>query len=318
MPKISIIVPIYNTKKDLPRSIESVLNQRYADFELILVDDGSTDGSGVICDAYAEKDDRLYVFHKANGGVSSARNLGLKFAKGEWICFLDSDDILFEDGLELLAAGISDSVDMVWGGYEIYNESSERTYAVTERVKYDLTNEEGIEMLFQPRHYRYLGFACTKLFRSTVITLSRICFDEDIYYNEDRLFCARFLCASKKGIHFFTSPVYGYYERDGSAMGIINKSFHPKFFTDLTAMIRMRDVINALYQKDKRILEMVESACYSSWRRMVGMKGFSDISFLTRTRVVIKLIEGLGLRRFFKFDWARNRNRIKKFIKRFF
>lgn len=107
--KISVIVPVYNTVHYLPRCIDSILSQSFTDFELLLIDDGSIDGSGQICDAYAEKDNRIRVFHKENGGVSSARNVGLDNAKGEWITFIDSDDwvekdyfsIRFEDGIDL-------------------------------------------------------------------------------------------------------------------------------------------------------------------------------------------------------------------------
>ena len=81
--KISVIVPVYNTVHYLPRCIDSILSQSFTDFELLLIDDGSIDGSGQICDAYAEKDNRIRVFHKENGGVSSARNVGLDNAKGE-------------------------------------------------------------------------------------------------------------------------------------------------------------------------------------------------------------------------------------------
>ena len=97
MPEISVIVPVYNTAQYLPRCIESILSQSFADFELLLIDDGSTDGSGAICDGYAAKDSRIRVFHKENGGVSSARNLGLDSAHGEWITFVDSDDYIDDD-----------------------------------------------------------------------------------------------------------------------------------------------------------------------------------------------------------------------------
>ena len=95
--KISVIVPVYNTSQFLPHCIDSILSQNFSDFELLLIDDGSTDGSGQICDAYAEKDNRIRVFHKKNGGVSSARNLGLCNAKGEWVTFVDSDDFVLND-----------------------------------------------------------------------------------------------------------------------------------------------------------------------------------------------------------------------------
>ena len=92
MPKISIIVPVYNAEQYLPKCIESILDQKEKDFELLLIDDGSQDNSGKICDTYAEKDDRIRVFHKENGGVSSARNLVLEEATGEMVFFIDSDD----------------------------------------------------------------------------------------------------------------------------------------------------------------------------------------------------------------------------------
>ena len=92
MIKISVIVPVYNVEKYLPRCIDSILNQTFTDFELILVDDGSTDNSGQICDTYAEKDSRVKVVHKKNGGVSKARNVGLDNVLGKYITFCDSDN----------------------------------------------------------------------------------------------------------------------------------------------------------------------------------------------------------------------------------
>ena len=96
-PKISVIVPVYNVEKYLHRCVDSILAQTFNDFELLLIDDGSKDKSGAICDEYAAKDSRVRVFHKENGGVSSARNLGLENAKGDWIIFIDSDDWIADD-----------------------------------------------------------------------------------------------------------------------------------------------------------------------------------------------------------------------------
>lgn len=99
-PQISIIIPVYKAEAFLHRCIVSILSQSLKDFELILIDDGSPDSSGIICDKYAKQDLRIKVFHKKNGGVSSARNLGLKHANGTWIMFVDSDDFLQEQALE--------------------------------------------------------------------------------------------------------------------------------------------------------------------------------------------------------------------------
>lgn len=102
MALVSIIVPVYNEEKHINRCIDSVLNQTYSDFELLLINDGSTDKSGVICDQYVLKDSRINVFHLENGGVSKARNFGISKSIGEWVMFLDSDDYLINDALEVL------------------------------------------------------------------------------------------------------------------------------------------------------------------------------------------------------------------------
>ena len=118
---ISVLVPVYNTNQYLPRCIDSILGQSFTDFELLLIDDGSTDGSAKICDAYAEKDSRIRVLHKENGGVSSARNLGLNEAKGEWVVFVDSDDWISDNCIKLLTEPLRNKeFDIVVGDYRIY------------------------------------------------------------------------------------------------------------------------------------------------------------------------------------------------------
>ena len=100
-PEITIIVPVYNTESFLHKCINSILSQSYTNFELLLINDGSSDKSGEICDKFALKDDRIKVFHKKNGGVSSSRNLGINNAQGKWIMFIDSDDEITHNCLEL-------------------------------------------------------------------------------------------------------------------------------------------------------------------------------------------------------------------------
>ena len=120
-PKLSIITLIYNNETYLARCLDSILSQSYTDFELLLVDDGSTDNSGAICEEYAQKDPRIKVFHRENGGISAARNTGLDNAQGEWIYQMDSDDELIHNGLQTLMDCISEDVDVVMGGYEQYD-----------------------------------------------------------------------------------------------------------------------------------------------------------------------------------------------------
>lgn len=115
-PAISVIIPVYKCEKYLSKCIESVLNQTFSDFELILVDDGSPDNSGAICDEYAKKDTRIKVIHKENGGVSSARNEGIRIAVGEYMTFIDSDDYVDDKMLEILYQHINCGVDCVMSG----------------------------------------------------------------------------------------------------------------------------------------------------------------------------------------------------------
>ena len=110
---VSIIVPVYNAEKFLRRCIDSILAQTFTDWELLLIDDGSKDASGNICDEYATKDGCIRVFHKENGGVSSARNLGLDHAKGEWVTFVDSDDYIEENFLKSFEGNLD--ADLVVG-----------------------------------------------------------------------------------------------------------------------------------------------------------------------------------------------------------
>ena len=111
---ISIIVPVYNTEKYLDRCIQSILSQTYIDFELLLINDGSTDSSGVICDRYAEQDSRVRVFHQVNMGVTAARKIGVHNALGEFVTFVDSDDELYDDALDTLLSNVTgDNIDIV-------------------------------------------------------------------------------------------------------------------------------------------------------------------------------------------------------------
>lgn len=116
--QLSVIVPVYNVAQYLPDCIESILAQNFRDFELILVDDGSTDDSGRICDEYADKDERIQVIHQKNGGVTKARKTGVENAKGEWICFVDADDTIPTNSLESLVLSINKGTDIVIGSMD--------------------------------------------------------------------------------------------------------------------------------------------------------------------------------------------------------
>ena len=117
-PLVTVVIPIYNTERYLPRCIDSVLSQTYCCLELLLVDDGSSDGCPAICDAYAERDSRIRVIHKENAGLGMARNTGIDAATGDYICFFDSDDYVEPDTLEVcVTAAVTNEADMVIFGH---------------------------------------------------------------------------------------------------------------------------------------------------------------------------------------------------------
>ncbi|MFI3270105.1 MAG: glycosyltransferase family 2 protein [Rikenellaceae bacterium] len=132
--KITIVVPIYNVEEYLPRCLDSITGQTYHNIEVMLVDDGSPDGAGAICDEYAARDERIRVFHIPNGGVAKARQLGVEQSTGEYIVFVDPDDWLPLDSVETLYSHMSDDVDVVIGGYESVHNGIHTYFTLDETI----------------------------------------------------------------------------------------------------------------------------------------------------------------------------------------
>jgi len=181
---ISIIIPVYNVEDYLARCLESILFQSFKDFEVLLIDDGSTDGSGKICDAYAQNDTRIRVIHKVNGGVSSARNVGLNNANGQYISFVDSDDFVHPCFLEFLYNSIKSSkADISICDYEKRNDNTIIKHGINE-----LTTE-----IREISHYDFSIYSIsnhstvvTKLYRFDV--LKNHFFDTSLNYGEDAVY----------------------------------------------------------------------------------------------------------------------------------
>ncbi len=314
-PRVSIIIPVFNSKQHLPCCIDSVLGQSFSNFELLLVDDGSTDGSGAVCDSYTEKDNRLRVFHKENGGVSSARNLGMDNAKGEWFSFVDADDEMLPGGLQVLMDGISGDVDMVMAGYEKYNEEGGKIYSVEARVSKIVDSKQAVKEMFAPSFYWYQGFVWDKLIRSKLIFEKHIRFAEDVVYNEDRLFLTQCICESKKSVFFTTAPVYKYYERQGSAMMSLGNGFNSKFITDFEAQIRIRNFVRSRFVDDG-LLSLADYEVYKSYRRIVGMIGGGKNNCKQIVPLRIQLVNSIGIWTYYRLEIQRNKRRILNKIKK--
>ena len=240
---LSIIIPIFNAEKYLEKCIDSILEQRYTEYELILVDDGSIDKSAQMCDEYADKDNRVIVIHKENGGLSDARNTGVKVTKGEYIFFIDSDDFLDDNkALEKIVNRLKKSnADVLNFGFKKYyaNEDKEYNYFKIDKnmpIEY-CKDEKGFEFLMQ--NSLYIASAWNKVIRRQLFEKSDLSFKKGIY-SEDIDWCARLLIVAKK-FDFINESFYCYRQREGS----ISKSISNKNLKDL------KDAIVICYDMSK-------------------------------------------------------------------
>lgn len=204
---ISIITPVYNAEKTLKRCVDSILRQSYADWEMLLVNDGSTDGSAVICSQYELVDSRIHVFEKVNGGASSARNMGLDNARGEWIVFCDADDWVDENWLELFVAHLRDEVQMVVQGF---NDVGGNWHGADTGVNFCGSVQNAILDLARTR---VLGYLWTKIIRSDIVETYGLRFDPRLVFREDEDFLLRYMqhmdgkiCCIKQGAYNYAVP----------------------------------------------------------------------------------------------------------------
>jgi len=187
-PLISIIIPVYNSEKYLVKCLDSVTEQTFADFEVLLINDGSTDKSGIICDEYAAKDSRFKIFHKENGGVSSARNLGIEKATGDWICFVDSDDYLGKEFLFSFKINIQSNCDFYLQSADQIKKSKKSTFYKYSHSIYSPSKFFNIFSL-----YPYLSMPWSKLFRLKIIISNNLRFDSKLARCEDMIFNLQYL-----------------------------------------------------------------------------------------------------------------------------
>lgn len=223
MPTISVIVPVYKVEPYLRRCVDSILAQTYTDFELILVDDGSPDNCGAICDEYAAKDRRIRVLHQENGGLSAARNAGLDVAEGEYIALVDSDDIVFDNYLEkLLGSLLAEQADVSICGMVSFADGTEPVPDRTQQLTVAMTGREACLDIYCMKG-KVPIMACGKLYKASLFESIRYLLGK---IHEDDATTPRVLYGAEKVV-LSSEQLYGYRQRGGS---IVNERFSLKRF----------------------------------------------------------------------------------------
>lgn len=260
---ISVIMPVYNVEKYLRKSIESVLNQTYQNFELLIVDDGSPDNSSEIIKEYIKKDSRIKLLSKSNGGLSDARNFGLQHAKGEYIYFFDSDDYIEPNLLEkTVNVAIENNSDVVVFGYFVdYVDQQEKAHQSilisNGNGTYDSTTFNQININHNSLHM--LGYAWNKLYNFQYIKEHNYTFIKGVSLVEDILFNEKIL-TNAKSITFLDDKLYHYIQRNRQTLG---KAFYKDSYNlQLRAVDARKTILTAwnvpsnIIKKNMLILEM--------------------------------------------------------------
>lgn len=260
---LSIIVPVYNAQLYLSSCIESILCQSFSDFELILINDGSTDTSGDICDSYALQDSRVKVIHQNNSGVSAARNAGIRKARGHFICFVDADDSIERDYLQNFSPQIKpDSSDIVVQGLKICLPKGE----IEEIISFTDTPPSSLSAVLNKQLIQFRGPYC-KLFKTSIINKYNISFPQSLQYGEDSIFYLNYLlhCST---IKVLSCNSYRYTKGVNASLSALN---HPVeqilFFHEKNA-----GLIKSLQTKHKLQLP------YNVFFNMISFKGIISLA----------------------------------------
>lgn len=253
---ITVIVPIYNVSKYINRCIESILAQKYINIEIILIDDGSTDDSGKICDEYAKKDLRIKVIHKENEGVSKTRNYGIDISNGDYITFIDADDYIDENMyFDMMNIQHLNAIpDIITSGY--YYETEAGKIFDSSNVcdkKYDVLNSESaFNEIFTGRFGAYIW---NKLFKKELLDKFKIRFEQKIHSGEDLLFVCECIAEAKNIVHC-NKNYYHYVKRKDS---VTNSKFNDKLLSSRFAYEKIVKIADSKFSKSLVDVKVCES-----------------------------------------------------------
>lgn len=248
---ISVIVPVYNTEKYLRNCLNSIINQTYRELEIIIVDDGSPDDSGKICDEYADRDSRIVVVHQNNKGLSGARNAGLDICKGEYVMFVDSDDTISLQMAEKMLFAI-ENVDIAICDFDRITKEYANNNSVTyseENDKLYITKDE----IWSTILIKLNNASWNKLYRRTLI--GNIRFPTGLVHGEDLVFNLKYISKCNNGV-IIKEKLYNYFQRKDS---ITQKAFTQKRFDEITIKDMVRDIVEG---NNARLLNVANKYCF--------------------------------------------------------
>lgn len=275
MPTVSVIIPVYNVEYYLHKCVDSVLCQSFTDLELILIDDGSVDNSPQICDDYASKDSRVRVFHKKNGGVSSARNHGLDEAKGEWIIFVDADDWLDVDTLKVCCPFTNDYDIIRFSMNCVMKEDGSRNRP------FNMVDEPKDDYLAKIVSRKTILGVCGGLYRRTLFEIYNIRFDTDLVCGEDWVVLTALL-ANANNCKIINLPLYQY------------NRYNEKSCTTSIKYENWVSTKNALKQIDKLLKDKYEGS--SKFRHALIESKYRVMCNLLKAKILLyaKIIYGFS------------------------
>lgn len=253
-PLVSVIVPIYNAEQYLTACVDALLAQTYTHIEILLVDDGSKDRSGILCDEYAQRDSRVRVLHLQNGGVSRARNHALDVMKGEWVCFADADDKVTPHYIEHFVDAMEEGVDLIISEAVFVHEDGSH-----ERLSYKNYGTLSLPEIFLDNELSAHGYAWAKCYRSWPMNSDThglsMRFPAEIKFSEDLIFVMQYLAVSPKA-KYISYADYIYYLRSGSVSGkIFTYEIECRCFYEYIAQMKVLSTI-----ADMNLIQLSSSA----------------------------------------------------------
>lgn len=273
MPKISIIIPVYNAEKFIRRCIDSILAQSFQDFELILVNDGSTDSSKEICDSYSSLDNRIIVISQENSGASSARNAGLEFAKSEYVCFIDADDYVGKEYLSCMVDKTDKQADLICQGLTCIKNGSESVIGFDKEEVFAIDND----CSFFDKYilFRFCGSYC-KLFKRCLIQENSIKFSSKIICAEDFDFILKYLrCCNYIKV---TPSANYYYEHHENSVSTRIYKFNEEYsglcqlYKSTNDIIKLKNNESFCKQKRSLITYYIQRVIFSNYKNNYAHK----------------------------------------------